>query len=342
MRKFLLLLASGVLLFWSGEALAWARDGHQTVGLIAQELIRGTRAEREVGALLHDGEDMAQAAEWADCAKGYCENPPDEEMREFNRRYFGAGMPGGRYARGKTHQFHFASVPFQQAAYVAGGVGTDPEDVVQVLTEAIRTLRGDAVGRPHDFSRRQALFLVCHLVGDIHQPLHVGAGWVEVDSALVQPSADAVADGLVLESEGGNLLHLSRSRVLHHAWDSDYVVAVMRGYGLHPGRLGKDKLAADREFAATLLEVHPRLAKTPGDVALWPLDWANESLALARDALAPLRLGPVEMYGHGGAEEYGWPVTLPPAYEDDAQAVVELQLWAAGSRLAQVLEAVWP
>ncbi len=65
--------------------LAWGRDGHETVGYIAASLIIGTNAEKKVKALLHSGETLATAAEWADCAKGinYCQKQPTMELQDF-------------------------------------------------------------------------------------------------------------------------------------------------------------------------------------------------------------------------------------------------------------------
>src|SRR5688572_18017638 len=53
---------------------AWGADGHRTVGVLAQKLIQGSRADQQVRALL--GEiSLADATLWADCAKGV---KPDE------------------------------------------------------------------------------------------------------------------------------------------------------------------------------------------------------------------------------------------------------------------------
>lgn len=51
------------------SSLAWGPEGHQTVGAIADELLKGTAAETQVRTIL-DGLSLRQASVWADCAKG--------------------------------------------------------------------------------------------------------------------------------------------------------------------------------------------------------------------------------------------------------------------------------
>ena len=60
---------------------------------------------------------------------------------------------------------------------------THGDDVVQILRQAIGVLQGrlDSVSNPHQFTQRQALLMVAHLVGDLHQPLHVSGAYVTRD-----------------------------------------------------------------------------------------------------------------------------------------------------------------
>ena len=82
---------------------------------------------------------MASAAEWADCAKGYlyCHEQPTEEMKKFatnNKNH---------------HQFHYTDIPVEEHQYTLSSAGADPEDIVQILTEAIVTLQGSTTNIPH-------------------------------------------------------------------------------------------------------------------------------------------------------------------------------------------------
>ncbi|MFZ2987504.1 MAG: hypothetical protein WA086_05900, partial [Ideonella sp.] len=49
---------------------AWGPEGHQKIGVLAEQLLQGSRALKEVKGLLRDqGGDLATAGLWADCAK---------------------------------------------------------------------------------------------------------------------------------------------------------------------------------------------------------------------------------------------------------------------------------
>ena len=53
-------------------------------------------------------------------------------------------------------------------------VGTSSHDIVAALQSCIDVLQGRPASTPIDLrSREEALRLLAHLVGDLHQPLHV-------------------------------------------------------------------------------------------------------------------------------------------------------------------------
>jgi len=144
----------------SFDALAWGTDGHRAVGAIADKLIKGTNAQKQVAALLQPGESLESVAIWPDCVKGnYC-GPQTPEMVEYV-----AGNP-------KHSAYHYTDVPFQLDRYRDGMAGTADEDIVQTLKQAIAVLQGktDPALNPHRFTKRQALILITHMTGDIHQP----------------------------------------------------------------------------------------------------------------------------------------------------------------------------
>ena len=73
--------------FLSMDALAWGNDGHRAVGAIADKLLKGTNAEKQIAALLLPGESLESIANWADCVKGtYC-GPQTPEMLDRYERY---------------------------------------------------------------------------------------------------------------------------------------------------------------------------------------------------------------------------------------------------------------
>ena len=69
--------------FASSNAFAWGGDGHRAVGAIADKLLKGTNAEKQIAALLLPGESLEAIANWPDCVKGtYC-GPQSPEMVEY-------------------------------------------------------------------------------------------------------------------------------------------------------------------------------------------------------------------------------------------------------------------
>ena len=69
---------------------------------------------------------------------------------------------------------------------------TGSDDVVQVVKHAFNVLRGRAPNQgPAILNQRNALWLLDHLVGDMHQQLHVGAIYFDGECAqVVDPSPE--------------------------------------------------------------------------------------------------------------------------------------------------------
>ncbi|NTV09914.1 MAG: S1/P1 nuclease [Zoogloea sp.] len=302
------------------HAAAWGGEGHEAIGAIADRLLKGTPAESRVRALLGDIPDLAAAAVWADCAKGYsyCHKAPTPEMVAFAD------------ANPQHRQYHYTDVPIDEPHYVDGGVGTTDQDVVQILIQAAGVLRGKAGegANPHGFSRRQALLLVAHLVGDIHQPLHVGAVYLTRDGRAVDPTPAMLAASDALGTEGGNRLHFDAS-VLHAYWDSEVVKAVMF----------YRKVATPGALAGRLLAEHPRPVQVSRDIAADVRSWADGSLRASRRAFhgvgfSTRRSGQPDA-GPGSAA--GWDITLPAGYRQTASELASEQILLAGKRLAAIL-----
>ena len=107
-----LALTSAFGLLGASDAAAWGRDGHRAVGSIADKLLKGTNAQKQIALLLQPGESLASVANWADCVKGtYC-GPQTPEMVEYVE-----GNP-------RHSEYHYTNVPFQLDHYHEHGVGT--------------------------------------------------------------------------------------------------------------------------------------------------------------------------------------------------------------------------
>ena len=320
-------------------ASPWGADGHHTVGALADRLVAGSRAQARVKALLGDL-TLEQAAVWADCAKGVdplknfaytatgkyaeCavyETPEGEaEMIDYVRRNDTncPRVPGDESCH---RQYHYTDEAIQRPRYRFGDVGTRRFDVVAAISACIHVLKGEPAPAPFDIKDpREALLLLAHYVGDIEQPLHVGAVYLDAAGHVVDPAVGTFdpATG----TQGGNLVATirvatnHRSETLHATWD-DIPEA------LQSGHIDAAWLARARAVPATR-----------GPIDGWSAQWAGATLTQARHAVGSLQYGPA-LDGH-------WTVPLTGRYDDAMAPVKKRQLTAGGARLVQVLKAVWP
>lgn len=292
---------------------AFGSAGHRIIGTLAELHLQDTRALKEVRRILPQNHTLADAAVWPDTIKDPLYEDADSNIFKLNH-------PG-------HETYHYANLPFQAERYTPNTPGARPTDIVQTTREAIRVLKtGKGI-----FSPREALRIVAHLVGDIHQPLHVGTAFVASSGPLVfvQPTVPAGWRPTL----GSNLLVYGPEHRfnLHSYWDSHAV-----------------NLTMDREDVATYAarlhrEVKPAAHWTsPGEADSWPAQWASEGLALSRGAYTGIRLvsdvGPDEAKRNA----HRWLIEQPPDYDARARPLVRQQLAIGGYRLAAVLKAIWP
>jgi hypothetical protein len=315
-------------------AHAWGHDGHQTVGKLADELIAGTHAEQQVKAILHTS--LEQASIWADCAKGvkrnaagkfvyegagtYPECKPLETKSEEARMiaFVKRNSTNCKLAPGDEtchKQYHYTDVAVQHDHYATGLVGTSDHDVVAAISAAIVVLQGGKSPAPFRVaSKREALLILSHYVGDIHQPLHVTAVYLDQQGQEVDP--DAGTYDPATKTIGGNSL-LDHSQPLHHEWD-DVADA------LKPDQLGVSGVDEARA-----------VAPTPGALLTWSTQWASDTIQSSGPAFANVAFSAEDAHKH-------WAVSLPGNYSADREALQRLQLLKGGARLAALLQAIWP
>jgi hypothetical protein len=218
-------------------------------------------------------------------------------------------------------QYHYSDVAIQRDRYVLGTTGTRTDDIVAVVGAAVHVLNGDAAPAPFDIkNKREALLLLAHYVGDIHQPLHVGALYLDALGKPVDP--DSGAFDPATDTRGGNEiltvnpLTKKKGANLHHTWDKIPVA-------MTAGHVGSAWLAQARA-------VKP----TSGAAAVWATTWASETLGQAQLAFKGRKFGP----------KVGdvWTVILPASYDNTMSSIKKQQLTRAGARLAQILQSIWP
>lgn len=154
------------------NAVAWGPTGHQIVAQIAEDQLT-LQAKNEIEKLL-PGQSLAQVSNWADSIKSKPE-----------------------WAHSKT--WHYVDIAddedYETAPHNPAG------DVITAITEMVNVLKAPSSSL---INKQQALMFIVHLVGDIHQPLHVG-----------RPS-----------DRGGNSIKVifeGRGMNLHSLWDSGMI-----------------------------------------------------------------------------------------------------------------------
>ena len=333
MAHFVLCSATFTLFAAPPSALAWGSNGHQIVGGLADQLLVGTPAAKKVKQILGTL-NLSQVSIWADCArsvkaKNHYQHQ-NEGFHDLNCVPF--ETPEGKLAMAdfvKRHEttcskkdchteFHYANVPIQASNYQAGGVGTNTHDVVQAILAAGKKLRGQS-SAPFQFaSDKEALMLLVHYVGDLHQPLHLGSVYLQEDGKLLDPRTSSFT--VENHSFGGNSLHPSADEEddLHGRWD-----AVSKETRL-------TALAANSAW----LQQAKASAKSTGASANWPRAWATQSLQQAQLAFAGI--------SYQSKHDKNWPIRLPANYTSQLHAIQQQQMILAGAHLAQLLQAIWP
>jgi hypothetical protein len=294
--------------------------------MIADLVLQNSRAGAAAELLL-DGASLSEASTWADCVKGACHRAftPDEKTYVHNNP--------------QHRTYHFTDVAIQQSQYKLDTAGTRTDDAVQIAKQAVNALRGKTTAPgPAVLDRKSGLWVLAHLVGDLHQPLHVGALYYDetctevADPNLVGAGQPNFGIGsTVVSTDGGNALKLPNGKSFHVAyWDDGTVTGAMRLAGVRKKSI--------HDFASYVLAHPPAGWETAGDPATWPEQWASDIMPLAKAALSRIEIGdPVE--AAPGSPKCNWPVTLSREYTSWANRQALTQLGKAGFRLAAVLRA---
>ncbi len=329
-----------ILLGSTSSAFAWGSDGHQTVGRIASLRVKPGTA-RKIAGILRPGETLASVSTWADSVKERVgEIDPDPDTNAFLQDIA---------HNEKNREWHYVNLPLNCRSYQTCSGFSAENDVVNMINVCIRTLRG----RPdpnYPLSKRNALRLLVHLVGDMHQPLHVGTGYLEENgpngSIVIERDPAAIKRNRLDSDRGGNQLIIDNNRKrLHSFWDFDLVKALM---------LATDKQTSDQLGLFLQQTVKPKSSWKPrGRLPSWAAQWATDSLQQSRDhsyrgvGVVRKRVVPVM---HDGKQvlKNGQPVTeivydirRPDSYETVNREVVRHQLSKGGFRLAKLLDAIF-
>jgi hypothetical protein len=351
----------------ASSAFGYGQTGHEIVGGIADKLVANTPAGQKISALI-DGITLEKAAFMPDEIKAWDKNGVDDlgafphysnhtkidkQLRDFWR-----ANPPTRDPKSivpSHHWFHYTDVPALNVHHYSDGTtGRTQWDIVHMISYCVEVLRSEI---PENNSRKitkpVAIILLAHYVGDIHQPLHVGAEYFNQAGHAVDPDKNQPG----IEDEGGNTLMLELFRgtpeemarhplKLHGFWDFD---AVMHNFP--PLSLTLSKEERYRKIDRTKRQLIDRLAKeqpqnwrAPASVALknYAEFWADDILPIAREAHERLQFINVHQTVDqertvmaGDAREKNTPDRV--GYSDWSGKVVRDELHKAGWRLADLL-----
>src|ERR1051326_8462123 len=256
------------------SAHAYGPDGHKIIGAIADQRLAGTPTLARLSELL-DGYNLQEAAIMADTIKQWDKPGIDDpkvqryfsshpKIAEQLRAFWKANPPTDdtKSAIPSHHWFHYTDVPLADGEkYADGKIGRNQWDIVHMMRYCIAVLRSEMPeNNERKITKPIAVILLAHFVGDIHQPLHVGAQYFDAKGNPVNPASGSEN----YPDEGGNSLRLKlRDAVarrhapkLHGFWDND---AVMANLPQFPDSMPKEE--RQRQMDAAEKALTDRLAK---------------------------------------------------------------------------------
>ena len=299
------------------SVFGFGREGHQAIAEIAR--LHLTLAARSAVGRLLGTDDLAAVAPWLDDVRAASRNrgamKGEDEASQFNHRFPASA------------KWHFVNIPVGTDRYDERSVFASANDVVHAINLAVRTLEGADTG----LTPTEALKVLIHCVGDVHQPLHCVSGYYDIR----QPSAPRLlapeqATLVSPTDAGGNALFFSPSQNLHELFDTLL---------LHHIVSGSDYRALAATTERSELRRH---GLTGGDYHAWAVAWASESVRAGNEAYAGLSFLAAETSpGRGGAPRlHQIRVTFPRDYEARQAAMISRQIGEAGLRLAELLNAL--
>lgn len=321
------LAASLLVISISQLSLPFGSQGHRAIGDVASSRLTPTARAAVIAILGDDRLDLAST--WADELKELSRNrgplTGNAEALKFNIEH------------PDNANWHFVNLPLGSPGYDSSQRFAARNDIVQMINRCIVVLEDSSSNR--EMTKAQALRVLVHLVGDIHQPLHVGTGFYQIaaDGRVRLVTSPAGAFGLP-NDRGGNDLFLPSGENWHSYWDTT-LVAKLAG--------SRDASELSRFINARLddhtwLKSHQdRLNPLTRDHHRWAAQWAGRSVRQANLAYDGLQFGAAvvtTVSGHQVIQRI--PVTPSNSYERDQMDRDATQLVFAAYHLAQLLNSI--
>jgi hypothetical protein len=357
MRRF----SFAALVLLARVASAYGPLGHEIVGEIADRKLAGTETATKLTALIGDmtlqraaniaDEIKAWDKKGADDPNAYPHYPKWPQIEQQLREFWRANQPGPQANDDAPshHWFHYTDVPvFAAVKYADGKAGRAKWDIVHAIPFCVSVLHGEIPEEnPRRITKPVAVILLAHFVGDIHQPLHVGAEYFSTDSKPADPDHTANTLG----DEGGNSLTFVENATakyprhfyhsLHGYWDVDALRNLVIGT---PDELPKEQreavyTPAREKLVAELSAAEPNGWRATGAPQTFAEQWANQILPAAREAYTRLRFDRLHRQEKDGRVfAAGDAIEIATGYRDWATALVKTEVHKAGWRLADLLD----
>lgn len=161
-----------LLIFILPQAFSWGQTGHRAVGEVAS-LYLSKKAQKKINFILQ-GESLAIASVWMD------------EIKSDD-------------AYDHTHDWHWTEIPdgmtYEEVKKNPNG------DIIMTIERLVKELKNGGLNAK---TEQEHLKMLIHLIGDVHQPCHVGNG----------------------EDQGSNQVKVKwfgKNSNLHKVWDSEMI-----------------------------------------------------------------------------------------------------------------------
>ena len=292
-------LTFAAALFVSAKALAWDPAGHMLVDQIAWAQTKPAARARvdELVAKLENTYNEAQPYTFVTA---------------------GAWMDDMRSKKGYAwSKWHYVNLD-----WTADGVAfalPEPPHILSAIDESVKTLKA-ADTAPNKAA--EALAMIMHLVGDIHQPMHA------------TDRGDRGGNGVLIMGVPFTDLWPGTKANLHAYWDKAFRFDKANGKIAElwqcPNTANRPKSALDgviAEQAAKIMEKYPAASLTAEIAQMNPVEWARESHKLGCLSGYPADFTPSDNHV----------VELTGDFAAKSRAIAARQLALAGYRLANLL-----
>ncbi len=238
------------------KSFGWGVTGHRAVGLVAEKHL-SAKAKKNISKIL-GRQSLAEVSTWMD------------EIRSDSTYNYTSDWHWVTIETGKTYD---------------QSVKNPKGDVIATIEKIISELKKHTLDKKTEL---EYLKMLVHLIGDIHQPLHVGC----------------------CDDKGGNNVKVKwfRSETnLHRVWDSDMIDDSKLSYSELAGFLGKPEQAAVvamqkksvREWADESMACRKQVYDIGDGSLSYKYPYKNFSLAKQRMMQAGIRLAGIlnQIYG---------------------------------------------